>query len=227
MIENATGIILRTRPLTETSVIVQWLTPELGRVATVARGARRLKSPFVGKLDLFYAADFSFSRSRHSELHLLREVSLGETHRVLREDMLKLRQATYAARFIEQATEIETPLRAVYELMRGYLDSLCHRPSGPQTVFAFELKLLRELGLNPDLGQTALTAGARQMARALLAKTWSESGCLRPTRRQIAELGQFLHGFVIFHLGRLPPGRAAVVAGDVVYFQDKPPQKMV
>ena len=83
MIETATGLVLRTRPLTETSLIVHWLTPGLGRLATVAKGARRPKSPFRGKLDLFYLADFSFSRSRRSELHTLREVSLRETHSAL------------------------------------------------------------------------------------------------------------------------------------------------
>ena len=50
--ESSHGIILRTRPLTETSLIVHWLTPELGRLATVAKGARRPKSPFAGKLDM-------------------------------------------------------------------------------------------------------------------------------------------------------------------------------
>ena len=76
MDERTIGLILRIRPLTETSLIVQWLTPDLGRVSTVAKGARRPKSPFRGKLDLFYAADFSFQRSRRSELHNLREVVL-------------------------------------------------------------------------------------------------------------------------------------------------------
>ena len=97
MTESTHGLILRTRPLTETSLIIHWLTPDLGRLATVAKGARRPKSPFAGKLDLFYAADFSFSRSRRSELHFLREVSLRETHGAIREDLLKLQQAGYAA----------------------------------------------------------------------------------------------------------------------------------
>ena len=110
MIQTATGIILRTRPLTETSLIVHWLTPNFGRMATVAKGARRPKSPFLGKLDLFYLADFSFSRSRRSDLHILREVSLRETHGPLRQNLASLRQAAYAAAFIEQATETETPL---------------------------------------------------------------------------------------------------------------------
>jgi recombinational DNA repair protein (RecF pathway) len=41
MVESATGLVLRIRPLTETSLIVHWLTPDLGRLATVAKGARR------------------------------------------------------------------------------------------------------------------------------------------------------------------------------------------
>ena len=50
MDERAHGVILRIRPLTESSLIVQWLTPESGRLATVAKGARRPKSAFLGKL---------------------------------------------------------------------------------------------------------------------------------------------------------------------------------
>lgn len=212
MIQNVTGIILRTRPLTETSLIVHWLTPDLGRIATVARGARRPKSPFLGKLDLFYLADFSFSRSRHSDLHALREVGLRDMHGAIREDILKLGQAAYAATFIEQATETETPLPAVFELLRGFLDCLCRQKPAAQLVFAYEFKLLRELGLDPDLQKTNLTAGARQIVHAFLKNGWQ--GCLRLklARAQTAELRQFLHGFLIFHLGRLPAGRAAALA---------------
>src|SRR5947209_13936187 len=110
MIENATGIILRTRPLTDTSFIIHWLTPDFGRLATVAKGARRAKSPFAGKLDLFYLADFSFQRSRRSELHNLREVSLKDTHAGLRKDMDYVLQASYCTALVEQTTEMETPL---------------------------------------------------------------------------------------------------------------------
>ena len=215
MIESATGLILRTRPLTETSLIVHWLTPDFGRIATVARGARRPKSPFLGKLDLFYEVDISFSRSRHSDLHALREASLRAQHAELRADILKLRQAAYAAALIEQATETETPLPAVFELLRGFLDCLCRQKPATRLVFALEVRLLRELGLNPDLRKTDLTAGAQQIVRAFLQNGWQECLRLKLARAQTAELGQFLHGFLIFHLGRLPAGRAAALAdGD-------------
>jgi DNA repair protein RecO (recombination protein O) len=211
MIETATGLILRTRPLTETSLIVHWLTPNFGRIATAAKGARRTKSSFLGRLDLFYLADFSFSRSRRSDLHILCEVGLRETHNVLREDIFKLHQAAYAAAFIEQATEMETPLPAVYELLRDFLDCLCCEKSAAQTIFAFELKLLREIGLQPAWARTNLAAGTKKIVEMLLKKEWAAALRLKLTRLQTDELRQFLHGFLIFHLEKLPRGRAAAL----------------
>lgn len=212
MTESATGLILRTRPLTETSLIVHWLTPDFGRIATVAKGARRAKSPFAGKLDLFYAADFSFSRSRRSELHTLREVKLRETHGAIRQDILKLQQAGYAAAFIEQATETDTPLPEIFELMQNFLQHLCTEKPRPQNILALELKLLRELGLEPDAGESRLTPGAKKIIRTLLENEWPKSSRLKLSAAQTGELRQFLHGFLIFHLGKLPRGRAAALA---------------
>ena len=208
MTESASGIILRTRPLTETSLIVHWLSPNLGRIATVAKGARRAKSPFAGKLDLFYEADFSFSRSRTSELHTLREVRLRKTNSVLREDILKLQQAAYAAAFIVQTTETETPLTAVYELFEKFLESLCaHEPSS-QLIFAFELKMLHELGLEPDLDEAKLSVGGQKLVSALKQRNFEGVFGLKLADSQASELRNFLHGYIIYHLGKIPQGRA-------------------
>ena len=211
MIEAATGLILRTRPLTETSLIVLWLTPRLGRVGTVAKGARRVKSPFHGKLDLFYLADFSFSRSLRSELHTLREVSLRETHSRLRQNLRLLQQASYCAALIERATETETPLPHVFDLMSGLLRHLLAQPPQPQTIFAFELKLLAELGLEPDLSRSSLTPGTGQLVKALTASDWPVLARLKPSPAQATELRQFLHGFLEYHLGRVLNGRAGAL----------------
>jgi DNA repair protein RecO (recombination protein O) len=211
--ESTPGIILRTRPLTETSLIVHWLTPERGRVATVAKGARRPKSSFHGKLDLFYGCDFSFSRSARSELHTLREVVVRDTHEKLRRELGWLQQAAYAAALIEQTTETDTPLPEVYALFAGLLDFLPGQPARPRAVFAFELKLLRELGLEPDVADTKLTAATRELIHALTNEDWSQLNALHATAAPVRELQQFLHGFLIYHLGKLPKGRQAAITG--------------
>jgi DNA repair protein RecO (recombination protein O) len=209
MIESATGIILRTRPLTETSLIVLWLTPNFGRISTVARGARRPKSLFLGKLDLFYEADFTFARSRRSDLHTLREVRLWETHAALRHDLGYLQQASYCARLIEQVTEADTPLAAIHELFRAFLAALPQRPPQPRNIYAFELKLLNELGLKPDMAKGHLTSGTKEIVNALIELDWPGIAELKASADQARELRQFLHGFLIYHLGRIPKGRVA------------------
>ncbi len=207
MIESATGIILRTRPLTETSLIVNWLTAEHGRISTVAKGARRPKSAFAGKLDLCYEAEFTFTRSRRSELHALREVSVRALHAPLRQELGWLQQAAYAATLIEQTTERETPLPGIHALLHGLLDHLPKHPPQPRTIYAFELKLLDELGLRPDSEESKLFAPTRLLLHALADRDWNELITLTATTAQARELRQFLHGFLIFHLGKIPKGR--------------------
>lgn len=209
--QSTLGLILRTRPLTETSLIVHWLTPEFGRVATVAKGARRPKSCFRGKLDLFYLADFSFQRSRRSELHALREVSLRETHNALRHDLAYLRQASYCAALIEQTTETETPLPGIFELMTGFMHQLLQHPARPRHIFAFELKLLHILGQAPNPAETKLPAALQSLLTALMESPWAKLGELRATTAQAAALQQFLHGFIIFHLGKIPHSRTGAL----------------
>ena len=211
MIENASGIILRTRPFTETSLIVHWLTAEVGRVSTVAKGGRRPNSPFRGKLDLFYLADLSFVRSRRSELHTLREVSLKSSRKAMREDFDLLQQASYAAALVEQATEVETPLPAVFRLMNAFLAQLEKRAAGPALIFAFELQLLNELGLQPDLAETRLSAGGKEITAQLQEKDFALAGRIKLTHSQGSELKQFLQGFLVFHLGKVPRSRASAL----------------
>ena len=204
---STSGIILRTRQLTETSLIVQWLTPDLGRVATVAKGARRPKSLFRGKLDLFYEADFSFARSHRSELHTLREVSLRQTHSRLREDMHALQQAAYCAALLEQTMETETPIPTIHALFKALLGEVTRGACQPRTVLAFEAKLLVELGQQPDMKEAKLNPGCRQVYTRLETDDWSELTRLKLSSGQETELRQFLHGFLIYHLGKLPKGR--------------------
>ncbi len=207
MDEKTSGLILRLRPLTETSLIVCWLTPNLGRISTVAKGARRPKSPYRGKLDLFYRADFSFQRSHRSELHNLREVVLRETHSGLRQELGYVQQASYCSSLIEQATETETPLENIFPLASEFLNHLPTRPPEPLNVFAFEIKLLNELGLKPDLAQEPLSPGAKQILQKASELNWPSLSRLKLSDAQAKEISSFLRGLWVLHLGKIPRGR--------------------
>jgi recombinational DNA repair protein (RecF pathway) len=148
-------------------------------------------------------------------LHNLREAGLLETHGALREDFLKLQMAAYATAFIEQTTETETPLPDIFKLLQQFLNRLCEKKQPGHIIFSLELKLLRELGLEPDWAQTSLAAGTKKIASVLVEKDFPAVANLKLTEAQNAELRQFLHGFIIFHLGKLPRGRAAALAVEI------------
>ena len=211
MTESTTGLILRTYPLTETSLIVHWLTPDVGRISTVAKGARRPRSPFRGKLDLFYLADFSFIRSRRSSLHVLREVSLRETHNELRQELHYLQQAAYCAALIEQATETDTPLPRMFELLAGLLRQLPRGRPQPTTIFAFDLKLLKELGQSPSLPASQLSVGTKQILARITDLDWPVLPRLKASQPQLREMERFLNDFLLFQLGKIPTGRQAAL----------------
>ncbi len=206
--ERSRGIILRTRRLTETSLIVQWLTEDLGRISTVAKGACRPKSSFRGKLDLYFEAEFSFQRSRRSELHTLREISLQETHPALRTDLSRLEQLAYFAMLLEQATERETPLPEFYQLFLEALKALEAHPPKSQTVLSFEARLLDLLGLAPDLANAPISEGSRHLFSMLLQDDWAMVFKIQPSASQSAELARFLHHCLSQQIDRIPASRA-------------------
>lgn len=208
MEENAQGIILRIRPLTETSLIVHWLSGSVGRISTVAKGARRPKSPFLGKLDLFVFADFSFSRSQRSDLHALREVNGVRRFARLSQDLHALSVASYAAAVIEQVSETETPVPELFNLQLDLLEHLDQHPCTPRVVYAFELKLLADQGLDPDMALSDIDPHTRELISTLIDCPWGDLPQVTAPGTVIRSLRAVLDNFLLFQLGRFARGRA-------------------
>ncbi len=210
MERRASGIVVRVRPLTETSLIVHWITGEMGRVATVAKGARRPKSPYPGKLDLFFSADFSYKTALRGELHTLLEVSVTDTHPKLRMDYSALRIAAYGAAFIEQMTEADTPLPEIFDLFNGLIDHLSTGPTQPRLVYAFELRLLAMLGTDFDAGDNR--NGLVELARDLQELPWTDLGDLKPSAEAVRRLRHALQVYIVRQCEKLPAGRAEALS---------------
>jgi DNA repair protein RecO (recombination protein O) len=126
LVETTAAILLRNRKFTDTSLIVSWCTESLGCIQTVAKGARRAKSPFAGKLDLFFEAEIQIARSRRSSLHTLTEVVLRNPFAGIRRNYLRTQTAAYFVELIEICTERDHHEPELFSLLRrafGYLDA--------------------------------------------------------------------------------------------------------
>ena len=146
--QSTLAILLRKRKLSDTSLIVSWCTNSLGCVDTVARGARRAKTPFAGKLDLFYEAEIALALSRKSNLHTLTEVVLRNPFAGIRTNFLRTQAAAYFVELVELCTETEHHEPQLFELLRrafGYLDE---NNANARAVSHFETELARITGVH-------------------------------------------------------------------------------
>lgn len=179
---STAAILLRKRRLSDTSSIISWCTESIGCVQTVARGARRAKSPFAGKLDLFYEAEIAIATSRKSNLHTLTEVALKNPFSGIRKTYLRTQTAAYFVELIELCTEAEHSEPELFLLLRrafAYLDS--HDPD-LRAVNHFETELARITGVhdaklpkNNPAHALATLFGKLPLARAPLMKSIASS----------------------------------------------------
>jgi len=147
-VETTAAILLRKRAFSDTSLIVSWCTESLGCIQTVAKGARRAKSPFAGKLDLFFEAEIQIARSRKSSLHTLTEVVLRNPFAGIRQSYLRTQTAAYFVELIEICTERDHHEPELFSLLRrafGYLDA---NDPALRAVSHFETELARIAGVH-------------------------------------------------------------------------------
>jgi DNA repair protein RecO (recombination protein O) len=148
--ESTEAILLRKRKFSDTTLIISWCTEALGCIQTIAKGARRPKSPFAGKLDLFFEAEISIVRGRKSDLHTLTEVVLKNAFAGIRSNYLRTQTAAYFVELIEICTERDHREPELFALLRrafGYLDA---KDPTSRAISHFETELARIAGVHDE-----------------------------------------------------------------------------
>ena len=132
---------------------------------------------------------------------------MREFNPALRRELGYLQQASYFTKLIEQTTEIETPIPGIHDLLVGVLKVLPERAPRCLTVFAFEMKLLHELGVQPDLASCPLRPAAKAVLGEIGSVDWLALSQVTAVPEAIAEIGRFLHRHMVYHLHKVPAGR--------------------
>ena len=144
------AILLRKRKFSDTSLIVSWCTGVVRLHPNNRQGRAPPKSPFAGKLDLFFEAEISIVRSRKSDLHTLTEVVLENPFAGIRSNYLRTQTAAYFVELIEICTERdhrEPELFALLHRAFGYLDA--NDPTS-RAISHFETELARIAGVHDE-----------------------------------------------------------------------------
>ena len=155
------GFVLHTHPYKETSLIVEAFTRRFGRVALLARGARRPRSAMRGVLLAFHPLRLSWSAS--GELGTLVAAEWAAGLRSL--EGLGLMCGFYLNELLLRLLPREDPHEALFDAYSASLARLSARAPHAAVLRGFERRMLAELGYAPLLERDAATGEAIEPGR--------------------------------------------------------------
>ncbi len=127
---------------------MEWSTADRGRLRTVAKGARQPKSPFAGKLDLFFHCEILIHENHKSDLHTLKELSLENPRLQIRANYAQTLAAAYFSQLFCAVAEVDIPSAELYDLLERALNFLAEKDLTLPAVLHFEKQLAMILGLD-------------------------------------------------------------------------------
>ncbi len=153
--------VLHTHDWSETSLVVELFTRVQGRVVVVAKGAKRPTSQLRPVLLPFQPVLTLLGRTpadERGEVHLLRTAEWVGGTALLGPDALFA--GFYVNELLLKLLARQDPHPRLFDAYADTLAALASEGEQPAALRAFELTLLRELGLLPELASVTLTAEA-------------------------------------------------------------------
>ena len=197
---KAEGVVLRSLRFGEADRILHVYTRDRGRISAIAKGVRRSKSRFGGRLEPFSHVALVLHEGR-SDLMTVTGADSIRTHRRLREDGPAIDCAARACDAVGRLFETAEPHPEVFHLLLNEL-ALLDADAGKAThanQLAFRMKLLLAAGLAPQLSACA-SCGEHEHLRGF-------SGAAGGVVCAACEAGAFpmseeAHGFLVAVVGR-------------------------
>ena len=147
--------MLRSIRFGEADRILHLYTPGKGRIGAIAKGARKPKSRFGGRLEPFFRLDLVLYEGR-GELLTVTSASTVDGHAALRRHGASLTAAARGCEAVLRLFDSTEPSPAAYNLLCRYLTMLDAGRHELSDALAFRLKLALVAGFAPELAACAL-----------------------------------------------------------------------
>jgi DNA repair protein RecO (recombination protein O) len=154
------AVVLRSMRYGEADRILHIYTPHRGRVSAIAKGVRRARSRFGGRLEPFFRLRIELHEGR-GELLTVTGAQTVNGHPSLRGHEHTLDAAARACDAVGRLFETSEPHPGVFNLLCRKLSLLDENPAEATraSALAFRLKLLVAAGLAPQLSACACCGG--------------------------------------------------------------------
>jgi len=149
------AIILRHYDLGEADRIISFFGRRYGRIRAVAKGARKLKSRFAGRLEPFHVISITFFGKENAELFKLSGAEIIRANPSLSDDLEKFYRASYLNETVETGLREGDPNSAAFHAVVKTLERLADSSSPMEREWIarfFDIKFLSALGYRPSMG---------------------------------------------------------------------------
>ncbi|GAK11471.1 DNA repair protein RecO [Geomicrobium sp. JCM 19039] len=149
MLEKAEGIVIRTLPYGESHLIVKVFTKEKGKLALMAKGAKKPKSQYAAICQPYAHTHLTFYMGK--SMGTLSQGEMLHTFRSLREDLDMSAYAAYILELLDSSVEEKQSSPNLFALVLHLLERL---EAGDDPVLlrrVFEWKVTHLLGIRPQL----------------------------------------------------------------------------
>jgi DNA repair protein RecO (recombination protein O) len=152
-IRSDQGIVLRGYPFGESHRIVVIVSPNHGKLRTVAKGVRKTKSRFGGRLEPFTHVDVVLYEGKN--LDTITQVSTINAFGELRNHLDRVLAASTMVEVVDAVVQEDEPSLRMFLLLQRGLTVLDHRDPHPDLVTSFLLKAAEVIGVAPALDSCA------------------------------------------------------------------------
>ena len=139
--------MLRGRQLGEADRIYTLFTTERGKLDAVAKGVRRPKSHFAGRLEFGNECEFGMHRGRTLDVIVSADIVRAPWARLV--EPARFAAASAAAELVEAFCEPDLALPEIYELIAGMIAAVETSVRPAELLPRFSARLLDLLGLAP------------------------------------------------------------------------------
>ncbi len=150
---NDQGIVLRSYPFGEADRVVVLLSPNRGKLRTVAKGVRKTKSRFGGRLEPFTHVDLVLYEGRN--LDTITQATIIEAFAHLRADLDRVVAAGTMVEVADLVAQEDEPTHRLFLLLQRGLRVLDAGDPHPDLVTAYLLKAAEIIGVAPALEHCA------------------------------------------------------------------------
>jgi DNA repair protein RecO (recombination protein O) len=162
------AIVLRSIRYAEADRILHLYSTERGRVNAIAKGVRKPRSRFGGRLEPFFRLDLLLHEGR-GELLTVTSVSTVDGYPRLRSSAAALNAGARACDAVLRLFDSSEPNPHAYNLLCRYLamldgDPAQERAAAIETALSFRLKLALAAGFSPELASCARCGEAEHLS---------------------------------------------------------------